>query len=328
MLSTTTRKKIVEWLVKDVARHREKFICFCAVNNFSERFQRSVNANPTNVKRLEKSKSEISPILRLSLDNLHALAITINSKSSHKLVLLKANSGKKRCPRPCVDALHSYLREKFDRLSNLGLQICLSKLQLLANNSVTANSINKDSANMIVGRKDKPLYLIINQRWVQLFATSQKIVSRVCTGERRLSLNKKSKIEIDVKHNLRALRHFLFSTRMNKKYFFNTDKIYFMINSDNGWTLGFNGETETDYAIIVSKREGFTMLAHLSGSRNAKVKASCLGFKNVERNYPIQCMGDSVPNFFLSDKAKMVGGWSSISGRPESIQEAEDGFYS
>ena len=67
----------------------------------------------------------------------------------------------------------------------------------------------------------------------------------------------------------------------------NADETHFIINFDNGRTLGFSGDKEVKYADVVSRSEGFTMVMRLPGGRDARIAAPFMIFKNGYRNYPI-----------------------------------------
>ena len=74
----------------------------------------------------------------------------------------------------------------------------------------------------------------------------------------------------------------------------NADETHFIINVDNGKTLGFVGSGEVKYANVVSGGESFTMMVRLSGGRDACIEPPFLVFTNKKRSYPIRGTPDDV----------------------------------
>ncbi|KAL3700031.1 hypothetical protein R1sor_018053 [Riccia sorocarpa] len=75
----------------------------------------------------------------------------------------------------------------------------------------------------------------------------------------------------------------------------NVDETHFVINMDNGRTLGFQRDQEVRYADVVSGGQGMTMIVRLSGGRNAQIETPMLIFQNKDRSYPIRGVPDNIP---------------------------------
>ena len=75
----------------------------------------------------------------------------------------------------------------------------------------------------------------------------------------------------------------------------NIDETHFIINMDNGRTLGFRGDENVKHADVVSGGESMTMMVRITGGPDSHIKAPMIIFQNVNRNYPIQGVPDDIP---------------------------------
>ena len=55
----------------------------------------------------------------------------------------------------------------------------------------------------------------------------------------------------------------------------NVDETHFIVNLDNGRTLGFRGDTTIKYAEVVSGGDSMTIVIRISGGRRSMIKALC-----------------------------------------------------
>ena len=67
----------------------------------------------------------------------------------------------------------------------------------------------------------------------------------------------------------------------------NIDETHFVVNMDNGRTLGFRGDTTVKYAEVVSGGDSMTMVIRISGGRRSMIEAPMLIFTNPNSSYPI-----------------------------------------
>ncbi|RHY23144.1 hypothetical protein DYB25_007428 [Aphanomyces astaci] len=83
-------------------------------------------------------------------------------------------------------------------------------------------------------------------------------------GEYKLSLSpaKKEHIEKTVAYHLGELQRGFASGDLDEDLLCNMDETHFVINEDNGRTLGFRGDSEVKYADVVSGGVGMTMMDH------------------------------------------------------------------
>ena len=74
---------------------------------------------------------------------------------------------------------------------------------------------------------------------------------------------------------------------MNEDLLCNMDENHFVVNCDNGRTLGFRGDTEVKYADVVSGGIGMTMMVNTTGGLRARIGGLMMIFQNPRRSYPI-----------------------------------------
>ncbi|KAL3698368.1 hypothetical protein R1sor_012444 [Riccia sorocarpa] len=84
------------------------------------------------------------------------------------------------------------------------------------------------------------------------------------------------------------------SGRLDENLVENIDETHFLINMDNGRTLGFRGDTQVKYADVVSGSQGMTMVVKVTGSVHAKIGTPFMIFSNANCSYPINNVPDNV----------------------------------
>jgi hypothetical protein len=71
--------------------------------------------------------------------------------------------------------------------------------------------------------------------------------------------------------------------------------MHFVVNLDNGHTLGFWGDTIVTYAEVVSGGDSMIMVVRISGGQRSMIEAPMLIFTNAHRSYPIRGLEDTIP---------------------------------
>lgn len=103
----------------------------------------------------------------------------------------------------------------------------------------------------------------IEATWINSFTGRFRIVTCAHTGKHKSSPKKQGETEVSVAAHLRTLCR-VFGNGMNDADLSNADETHFVINVDNGCTLGVAGETEDRYAGVVSGGDGLTMMRSVS----------------------------------------------------------------
>jgi hypothetical protein len=86
----------------------------------------------------------------------------------------------------------------------------------------------------------------------------------------------------------------------------NIDETHFVVNVDNGRTLGFRGDTTIKYADVVSSGDSMTMVVRISGGRRSLIEAPMFIFTNGNSTYPIRELDDNIPGVSYRTRPK---GW-------------------
>ena len=95
-----------------------------------------------------------------------------------------------------------------------------------------------------------------------------------------------------IAYHLEVLYQGLVSCEYNKNLIKNIDETHFVINMENGKTLGLYGEYVVKYANVVSSGEAMTMMIYIIGGVHAQIMAPMIIFTNALGSYLIQ----GVPN--------------------------------
>ncbi|EGZ12748.1 hypothetical protein PHYSODRAFT_514976 [Phytophthora sojae] len=125
-----------------------------------------------------------------------------------------------------------------DRLRKIGLKFDSGLLRQLALRMLRRPDAPKADANGVLLEKK------INTRWVQSFMETHNIILRAQSGKRQLSPEKTAEIEKSVAVHLGELKRGFESGKYDENVIENIDETHFVIDFDNGKTLGFGGESQ------------------------------------------------------------------------------------
>ena len=279
---------------KHVSENGDKHIASRTVRELPQHFRSTVNANLTRAKRLWSARDDYSNQDGGMTTQGMTTSITRVTRTGPKRSRLKARVGRRRRRQAWVEAFHIELREEFDRLRKVGEKFNQTTLRHLALDILKNSGTEAYSWNMQGPRSQVPLQLKIDQRWIQTFAERFRIVSRSQKGKHLLSPGEEAHIEVEVAAHLGMLCGLLTCGRVDEDDLGNADETHFIINVENGKTLGFVGSGEVKYADVVSGGESFTTMVCLSGRRDACIEPPFLVFTNKNRSYPIRGTPDDV----------------------------------
>lgn len=122
---------------------------------------------------------------------------------------------------------------------------------------------------------------------MQSFAERFHIVSSAHTGKHELSPSKQNEIDEDVARHLAYMYRLLSSGAAGEHDIKNADETHFVVNTNNNRTLGFAGESEIEYADVVSGGKYLTMVIRLGGGRDARFQCPFMVFTNRNCSYLI-----------------------------------------
>jgi hypothetical protein len=80
--------------------------------------------------------------------------------------------------------------------------------------------------------------------------------------------------------HLGIVQHGFLSGKYNKNYIKNVDETHFIINIDNGKTLGFYGNQAVEYTDVVSRGGAMTMVVRIIGGIRAAIMTPMIIFTN------------------------------------------------
>lgn len=121
-------------------------------------------------------------------------------------------------------------------------------------------------------------------------------------------------IERDVAFHLWFMKQLLTSGDVEENDVENADETHFIINVDNGRTLGFYGEYEVKCADVVSGSEVITMIVPLRVGWDSKFQPPLMGFMNMSRRYPVRNVPDNILGLSYNSWTK---GWIDTVVMPE-----------
>ncbi|KAL2642890.1 hypothetical protein R1flu_010477 [Riccia fluitans] len=123
-----------------------------------------------------------------------------------------------------------------------------------------------DYTTSTLDAQGEPVIHRINRHWVQLFMDRFNIVCRVQSGKLTTSPEREQHMEMTVAHHLGKLFREFTDGQLDEDMVENVDETHFIINMDNGRTLGFQGDQEVQYADVVSGVQGMIMIVRMFGS--------------------------------------------------------------
>jgi hypothetical protein len=100
---------------------------------------------------------------------------------------------------------------------------------------------------------------------------------------------------MDTAYHLGVLQRGFQSGEFDENVMENIDEMHFVVNLDNGHTLGFRGDTSVTYVEVVSGGDSMTMVVRISGGRRFMIEAPMFIFTNAHRSYPIRGLEDTIP---------------------------------
>lgn len=318
VLTLAQKVRVLKFMQQYVNEHGEKRLPTVTVTRFPDLFRGSLQAAIMKALRIwrtrDKFKNEKG---EYSLKGTGS-SFTRVTGGTVKRTDAKALPGRGRKRSAWVDALHVDLRAEFDRLRRLGVKFNLKTLQALAVQLINSSTNDAYHSTTMHPATEQFILSKITARWIQCFCDRYGIVSRALTGKLQLSPAKEEFIQKEVAYHLGKLARAFRSGELQEDDVENADETHFVINLDNGRTLGFKGAEEVKWVDVVSGGEGMTMVVRLSGGRNAKIENGFMVFKNQDRSYPIRGVPDDVEGVAYRTGPK---GWMDTTVMPQWLRE-------
>lgn len=185
-----------------------------------------------------------------------------------------------------MDALHFDRREKFERISKLGVKFNLSTFRQLTQDIFSDRS-RTYSSNVMDLSTDQLHHTKITLGWIQSFANffSYCQLLKYCESSYESTEGRGGWNFCGFPPWIDLCTSFfsLLSPRfLDKKDVQSANKThFFIINVENARTLGFFGSSEVKYAYFGREGEAITMMAWLSGVSDAYKEPLFLVFRNI-----------------------------------------------
>ena len=113
------------------------------------------------------------------------------------------------------------------------------------------------------------------------------IVLLLQTSRLTCSLDKEIQIERNIVYHLGVLKRRFDNGLFDENLMVNIDETHFVVNMDNGRTLGIWGDTSTKYVEVIFGVDSMIMIVQISKGCRSMIKAPMLIFTNLNNSYPI-----------------------------------------
>eukprot|EP00474_Spongospora_subterranea_P006157 CRZ06615.1 hypothetical protein [Spongospora subterranea] len=233
VVTKQARAQVTRWMVEDQQVNGQKGLYARTVRFFPSEFRGSVNANSMKASRWWASKEEI---LTLEKEN-----VTMSQQQCgiRRVVRLKTKEGRGRKTAAWVSWLHDELCSEFDRLRKAGVKFSPHILKNLALDVLQQSDHPEFSSRY--KWKDVLIMDKITPRWIQTFMDKKNIVGRAQTGKLMISPEFQAHLEKEIAYHLGVVGCEFHAGAIDEEMVENWDETHFVINMDNGKTLGFKG---------------------------------------------------------------------------------------
>ena len=289
-------------MVADVTIHGKRCSNAKAIQAFPEHFRGQHSANLVKASRWWQQRHQFKG----DVGEVNQFSCSRSRLSKRKRHSPKAKSGRGRKRSEWVQYLYPKLVEEFNRLKKSSVKFSSQLLRELAISILVApNSIF--TANSVDPKDNVLLITKITHSWMNQFIDSHNIVFLSQRGRLTCSPKKELQIEMETAYHLGILQRGFASGEFDENLMENLDETHFIVNLDNGHTLGFRGDTTMKYVEVVSGGESMTIVVRISGGRRATIEAPMIIFSNENKSYPIRSLIDDIPGFSTEQGSK--GGW-------------------
>jgi DDE superfamily endonuclease len=287
---------------------REKHIASKAVKNFPEMFRGTEKANLQKASRWWKARDAFLLLFKNGEGPLEKKSLSVNQDGpGRKRVQMKAVTGRGPKRQAWVEWLHMKLLEEFRRLKAARVKFS-PKLLLAMARGILQSSVHPDFKATAMCPRDKNLIMDkLTHRWILTF--QERFNIRICfqTGKLATSPAHEADMRKTVAFLLGQIQRDFVPGALDENMVENMDETHFIVNMDDGKTLGFRGDEECKYMDTVSGGEGMTMVLRITGGPNAAIQPPMMIFQNDARSYPIRGVPDDVPGVSYRSGPK---GWN------------------
>ena len=281
------------WMVQDEVVHEYPHLFQRTIVAFPEHFHVEKSANLVRAKRWWTQRhlycTEVGEV-----HDAPPISCSCSRIGRHKQLQTKVAPGRGHKRSEWVMWLYLRLVAAFESYKRSGVKFSCRLLIKLANSIL----LGPESLYTIHSRDPKDDILLTQKlahNWGQQFMHMQNIVLLSQTGRPTCSPQKEIQIERNTVHHLGVLKRSFDSGLFDENLMENIDETHFVVNMDNGRTLGFRDDISTKYAKVISGGDSMTLVVRISGGHRSMIKAPMLIFTNLNSNYPIRGLNDNIP---------------------------------
>ena len=240
-------------------------------------------------------------------DDTLAISTSRSRSGLRKRLLCKASKGRGQKRSDWVSWLYPLLLESFETYKKAGVKfsskllIELALSILLSLDSIYTNQSRDPKDNKLLHEK-------LTYTWMHQFMDAHNIVLLSQTGRLTCSTEKETEIERQTAYHLGVMQRGFHTGLFHKDLMENIDEAHFVVNMDNGRTLGFRNDSVVKYADVVSGGDCMTVVIRISGRHRSLIETPMIIFTNAGSNYPIRGLPDNIPGVTYRTGPK---GWMS-----------------
>jgi hypothetical protein len=288
-----TRKAVITWMVQDDSINGNAGLYVRTIQAFPVHFRGKKTANVVRATRWWARRNEFCNEDE-NANSTVAFSCTRSRLGQRKRMRMKAAPGRGAKRSEWVMWLYPELLVAFNLFRKTGVKFS-SKLLIELALSVLLDPTSIYTAQSRDPKDNRLLIKKLNPSWVQRFMDAHNIVLLSQRGKLSCSLGKELQIEMQAAHHLGVLQRGFQTGIFDENLIVNIDETHFVVNVDNGRTLGFRGDTTVKYADVVSGGDSMTMVVRISGGRRSLIEAPMLIFTNGNGTYPIRGLDDNIP---------------------------------
>jgi hypothetical protein len=258
------RIKVVKWMIEDEQATGKKGLFARTVRQFPGAFRGTVNTSCIKASRWWSDRENMA-----LQDRENRISVNHQQHGIQKKILSKAAAGRGRKQEAWVSWLYGELEENFKRLQKAGVKFSPKLILMLAKDIMEKSTDPVCTPSYVGDAETVPVIDRIDYRWIQRFMEKNNIVGRAQTGKLMVCAECMEHIEKEIAYHLGVVALDFQSGALDENLVENADETHFVINMDNGKTLGFRGDNDVKYADVVSGGMGMTMLVRLTGGPGA-----------------------------------------------------------
>lgn len=287
----TQRRDLAQWMLAEVNRSgTEKHIASKAVRNYPKLFPGNAKANLMRASRIWRQRAQLLPGgIPGRVDRVPGVATRVEKQAL-------PGRGRKRAG--WSDALQNDLLTRYLRLKSAGFVFTPKTLRTVAEELVREGGSKEYGVDTVDPRSKKQVLECLNSRWVRAFADRYQVLLDVRGGG---NIPASRELQFDIGDRVIAYHVGLLARAFQKGDLLeeNVETLgvfHFIVNAENGYTLGFSGEPNASYSDIMKGGRGMTMLLRVSGGKDAKIETPFMVLEDAERGYPLEGIPDDVDN--------------------------------